>query len=250
MGILKRKRSESEFSFSSGSTFSSPPRPGSSSFNFGGMDASISPIRYGATASHLPSRTTKRFRDNRLPEEEIHRKSHIKDLWRSRLSSLRKSLTLPAEHTLKMLYSAQQQHHDPPQHHEQLSQRTTQPQPGMAAPSRSSGQKSLHAFWNIPSPAAVPDMLPPPIEKAALALANGQTSCEDCGTRIPPDGGDDAMMDVDGYPDVAAAASRCVACAKVVCGSCSVSNMGAEPRCLVCAGRDSRWARVQRVSAF
>lgn len=226
MGILKRKRSESEFSFSSGSTFSSPPRPGSSSFNFGGMDASISPIRYGATASHLPSRTTKRFRDNRLPEEEIH------------------------QHTLKMLYSAQQQHHDPPQHHEQLSQRTTQPQPGMAAPSRSSGQKSLHAFWNIPSPAAVPDMLPPPIEKAALALANGQTSCEDCGTRIPPDGGDDAMMDVDGYPDVAAAASRCVACAKVVCGSCSVSNMGAEPRCLVCAGRDSRWARVQRVSAF
>lgn len=73
--MLKRKRSESEFSVSSGSTFSSPPRPGSSNFNFGGMDAGMnSPIRYGATASHLPSRTLKRFRDNRLPEEEIHRK--------------------------------------------------------------------------------------------------------------------------------------------------------------------------------
>jgi hypothetical protein len=85
MGILKRKRSESEVSFSSGSTFSSPTRPGSSNFNFGGMEAGVnSPIRYGATAPpHLPGRTMKRFRDNRLPEEEIHRKStHLRSLRR------------------------------------------------------------------------------------------------------------------------------------------------------------------------
>jgi hypothetical protein len=92
-------------------------------------------------------------------------------------------------------------------------------------------------------------MLPPPIEKAALALANDQTSCEDCGTRMPG-AGDDAMMDVDGYQDVAAGASRCVACRKVVCGSCSVSNLGAEPRCLVCAGRDVRWGREREISVF
>ncbi|OIW28181.1 hypothetical protein CONLIGDRAFT_578933 [Coniochaeta ligniaria NRRL 30616] len=224
MGVLKRKRSESEFSISSGSTFSSPPRPGSSNFNFGGMDAGMnSPIRYGATASHLPSRTMKRFRDNRLPEEEIH------------------------QNTLKMLYSAQQQHHDQTPQHDEIPQLTTTTQPAMAS-SRASGQRSLHAFWNIPSPATIPDMLPPPIERAALALANGQTSCEDCGTRIPASG-DDAIMEIDGYHDSAPCATRCVACAKVVCGSCSVSNMGAEPRCLVCAGRDSQWARGQRISA-
>jgi hypothetical protein len=75
MGILKRKRSESEFSVSSGSTFSSPPRPGSSNFNFAGVDTGtqIGPIPYGTTASLQPGRTMKRFRDSRLPEEEIHR---------------------------------------------------------------------------------------------------------------------------------------------------------------------------------
>ncbi|KAH8906439.1 hypothetical protein BR93DRAFT_752024 [Coniochaeta sp. PMI_546] len=214
MGMLKRKRSESEFSVSSGSTFSSPPRPGSSNFNFGGMDAGMnSPIRYGVTASHLPSRTLKRFRDNRLPEEEIH------------------------QNTLKMLYSAQQHHHDQPLHHEQIPQQTASQPPFVSL--RSPGQRSLHAFWNIPTPASVPNMLPPPIEKAALALANCHRSCEDCGTRLPTTG-DDTMMDMDGDMDVATGASQCVVCAKVVCGSCSVSNMGTEPRCLVCAGRDIR----------
>jgi hypothetical protein len=158
------------------------------------------------------------------------------------------SLILPVENTLKMLYSAQQHHHDQSQHHEQISQQTTTSQLAMAS-SRSLGQRSLHAFWKIPSPATLPDMLPPPIEKAALALANGQASCEDCGTRIPANE-DDTLMEIDGYPDITAGASQCVACAKVVCGSCSVSNMGADPRCLVCAGRrDVRWSREQGISA-
>ncbi|KAB5578119.1 hypothetical protein GE09DRAFT_540897 [Coniochaeta sp. 2T2.1] len=229
MGILKRKRSESEFSLSSNSTFSSPPRPGSSNFNFGGMDSA--PIRYGVAPSHLPSRTLKRLRDNRLSEEQIH------------------------QNTLNLLYSAQQQqhhHHNPAaqssQHPEQhLSSSSTipsQPQP----PSSSSNQRSLHAYFNIPTPSpsscADANLLPPPIEKAALALANTHPECEDCGTRIPTTE-DEGMMDIDGYQDAAALgeAGRCVACAKVVCGGCSVSNMGAERRCLVCAGRDRRDVR-------
>ncbi|KAJ9150153.1 hypothetical protein NKR19_g5341 [Coniochaeta hoffmannii] len=213
MGILKRKRSESEFSFSSGSTFSSPPRPGSSSFNFGGdIHANTHrPLPYGASASHPSGRTMKRFRDNRLPEDEIH------------------------QNTLKMLYSAQQQHHHHLDQHPN-HEHTPQPMP----PTKSSGQTSLHAFFTISSPATTrPDMLPPPIEKAALALANEHTSCEDCGTSMPGGGGGDAgaAMDMDGYAGLAVVASRCVGCGKVVCGSCSVSNLGAEPRCLVCAGR-------------
>ena len=84
-------------------------------------------------------------------------------------------------------------------------------------------------------------MLPPPIERAALALANTHTSCEDCGTDLSAAEGDAGAMDIDSYPDVAAtSASRCVSCGKLVCGGCSVSNLGAEPRCLVCAGRGVR----------
>lgn len=82
MALLKRKRSDSELSFSSGSTFSSPPRPGSSSFDFctmamamDGRPPAFSPIR-SRTPSHLHSRTMKRFRNNRPSDEEVHRKFH------------------------------------------------------------------------------------------------------------------------------------------------------------------------------
>ncbi|KAB5584978.1 hypothetical protein GE09DRAFT_1068936 [Coniochaeta sp. 2T2.1] len=229
MGILKRKRSESEFSLSSSSTFSSPPRPGSSNFNFGGTDST--PIRYGVAPSHLPSRTLKRLRDNRLSEEQIH------------------------QNTLNLLYSAQQQHNHNPaahssQHPEQSlsSSTSTVSSHRQPSPSYSSGQRSLHAYFNIPTPTPSPahaNLLPPPIEKAALALANTQTNCEDCGTRISSTEDEDGMMDIDGYEDAAAVgeAGRCVACAKIVCGGCSVSNLGAERRCLVCAGRDRRDVR-------
>ncbi|KAK6074149.1 orf21 protein [Seiridium cupressi] len=76
--LLKRKRSESELSYSSsstGSALNSPPRPGPSSFASTHHDAeSTSPMRWQmATASHLPSRTMKRFRNGRPSEDEVHR---------------------------------------------------------------------------------------------------------------------------------------------------------------------------------
>ena len=59
-------------------------------------------------------------------------------------------------------------------------------------------------------------------------------ACEDCGAGLC----DDNMMDVDGFGSGDAAAARgCGACGKVVCFSCSVSNLGERRRCLMCAGR-------------
>ena len=74
--LSKRKRSESEFSF--GPVFSSSHSV-NDSFNFDAMSA-MDTTRRGffsprlSVPSHLPSRTLKRFRDNRPPEEEVHRK--------------------------------------------------------------------------------------------------------------------------------------------------------------------------------
>ena len=78
--VLKRKRSESELSFSS--TFSSPPRPGSSAFDFSAMETESWGFltSRSSTPSHLPSRTMKRFRDNRPSEAEVHR-TYYCQLW-------------------------------------------------------------------------------------------------------------------------------------------------------------------------
>ena len=73
--LLKRKRSESEFSFSPVFSSSHSVNDG---FNFNAMSA-MDTARRGffsprlSVPSHLPSRTLKRFRDSRPPEEEIHR---------------------------------------------------------------------------------------------------------------------------------------------------------------------------------
>ncbi len=66
---------------------------------------------------------------------------------------------------------------------------------------------------------------------------NTSSSCEDCGAGLRDGGDDDDMMvDVDGLGGGMEDYS-CGACGKTVCFSCSVSNMGANRRCLVCAGR-------------
>ncbi|KAG7284084.1 hypothetical protein NEMBOFW57_010445 [Staphylotrichum longicolle] len=71
--VLKRKRSDCEL----GPVFSSDQRMDSGSFNFNSM-AAMDTARRGffaprlPTPSHLPSRTMKRFRDNRPPESEVH----------------------------------------------------------------------------------------------------------------------------------------------------------------------------------
>lgn len=78
MAIMKRKRSESELSFSSsstGSAFNSPTRTGAAAFGLSNDCELTSPLRrLMAAPSHLPSRTMKRFRDDRPSQDEIHRK--------------------------------------------------------------------------------------------------------------------------------------------------------------------------------
>ena len=48
------------------------------------------------------------------------------------------------------------------------------------------------------------------------------------------------MMDVD---STSGANHACSACGKVICHSCAVSNLGAERKCLLCAGK-KKWGGV------
>ncbi|CAJ2500191.1 Uu.00g030440.m01.CDS01 [Anthostomella pinea] len=211
--LLKRKRSESELSFSSSSSaFSSPPR-NEAAFTFSNTDTS--PLRFlssarsrgsSTTPAHLPSRTMKRFRDNRPSDDEIHQR------------------------TLNMLYTAQRQQIQHDTHAEGTSAFATQPvsvQPAAATPP-SQAQASLHSFWKLPGTSA----------SAQSALDIDRTvyapsSCEDCGLSLSGtdrnNAGDDSM-DVDTDVD-------CGACGKHVCSHCSITNLGERRRCLNCAGR-------------
>jgi hypothetical protein len=210
--LLKRKRSASELC--------SPPGADNSM-----MDVSV--------PANLHSRTLKRYRDNRPSDDEVHRKFYE---WRAHhhLSTPNSSSCAPAEHTLGLLYSAQQR---PPQQQQQQQQ---QHQPQFQAPiaplepvpssdASPNSQQSLHRFWSIGSE--------PSSESSSPGLANPAappTSCEDCGSALAG-GNDDDEMDVD--DSRAAEDTACGACGKHVCFSCSVSNLGEQKRCLQCAGR-------------
>ncbi|KAL0934998.1 orf21 protein [Colletotrichum truncatum] len=156
---LKRKRSSSELV----ALFNSPARSDSSmeSFDFPVSPSPVFPRAFAAP-SHLPSRTMKRFRDNRPSEDEVHQR------------------------TLKMLYSAQQQN----QH------LANEPSPSpVPAPSARSTQKSLHSFWNISSAApSVTRFTSPSVDQTTLNPA----SCEDCGAGLGSSGDADSM-EVDSY---------------------------------------------------
>ncbi|KAI4861510.1 hypothetical protein F4820DRAFT_433499 [Hypoxylon rubiginosum] len=212
--VLKRKRSESELSFSSSSTFGSPMQPNQFAAMMDMDGASASPLRQfpqNTTPAHLHSRTVKRFRNSRPSDEEVHQR------------------------TLSMLYSAQKQHvaHDQQQQQLQLGSLATRPQPQAppAAHTQSQpqgSQASLHSFWKLPKPAAasVP-AVPAPFDQP--------TSCEDCGQTLREGRGDEDSMDLDGFG--AEAETECVACSKHVCSHCSITNLGEQRRCLICAGK-------------
>ncbi|KAI8624128.1 hypothetical protein F5Y19DRAFT_481025 [Xylariaceae sp. FL1651] len=183
---LKRKRSESELSSSTTSTFGSPLRSSSfspaspnttidvGSFRFS-ADFPISPLSRYNNNHNFPlvaGRTMKRFRNNRPSENEVHQR------------------------TLNMLYAAQRQQkhaqaHETPDPAQILQQAPVATQPGApSSVSSSSHQTSLHSFWNLPSRplASAAACLPP-------TLIDTPSECEDCGQDFGGD--DDAMMDVD-----------------------------------------------------
>ncbi|RYP44190.1 hypothetical protein DL768_009338 [Monosporascus sp. mg162] len=214
--VLKRKRSESEFSATSSSAFTSPPRPFASAMDI--CFTSPSPTRPQSRSmapAHLPSRTLKRFRDSRPSDELIHRR------------------------TLDMLYSAAQKQKQQ-QQQQWPEEVTTQVQVPPESPrdSRSGGgsgsgqQTSLHSFWKLPpTSAAASSASPPPVDPAIYA----PTSCEDCGQTLGGEDGGGDSMDIDGLDG--GEQTSCRACGKHVCSHCSITNLGEQRRCLKCAGK-------------
>ncbi|KAK3346209.1 hypothetical protein B0T25DRAFT_551387 [Lasiosphaeria hispida] len=211
--LHKRKRSESELSFNS--TFSSPTRPGTSSFDFAAMKTDCrGPFSSRpSTPSYLHSRTMKRFRDNRPSDEEVHQR------------------------TLSMLYSAQQQQQQPELAHTQQQPEVVPTTPADAqaqAPTQhDSQQRSLHSFWSLPvtaSTSATSSVAPSP---QIACQQDVSTSCDDCGVKLAYD--TDAMA-VKGE-DLRSEEHSCGACGKTICFSCSISNLGEHRRCLACAER-------------
>lgn len=65
------------------------------------------------------------------------------------------------------------------------------------------------------------------------------SNCEDCEASLNPGDNTDAM-DVDVMMDTDATAGinhACSTCGKQVCHSCAISNLGADRKCLRCAGK-------------
>jgi len=194
---MKRKRSDSEISFCSTSILSSPES------NEMDIDMCISqmtrqPFR-DQTPSHLSSRTRKRFRDNRPSEEIIH------------------------QNTLSLLFSAQTQ----PQI-ESLPNPTFSTNP---RPAESTHQSSLHSFWSFPSHNSSASSSPSPPSFSAPV----QTNCEDCDSNVFAS--DENSMDVDMVLCDTSVDFGCSTCRKIVCNRCSISNLGADRQCLICAGK-------------
>ncbi|CAM1504722.1 Fc.00g023130.m01.CDS01 [Cosmosporella sp. VM-42] len=152
--------------------------------------------RMDLTPIHLHSRTLKRFRNSKPSDDEVHQR------------------------TLNMLYSAQQH----PFASEQMVFEQPQQQESHPVSCTTANQQSLHRFWSINSAPTQSTNSMPQVEQPS--------SCDDCGTSLGSNNGDE--MDVDGLTPEDHA---CGACGKHVCFSCSVSNLGEQRRCLQCAGR-------------
>lgn len=235
---IKRKRSDSEISTTS-SLLSSPSSGHAMSMNVDSMDAQIN------TPALFASRTRKRHRDNRPDENIIHRTLLLR-------SHSTIKLTCYAENTLSLLFSAQQSSHNEGQSHVQP---INLPPPAFQNLANtpvipSPNQSSLHSFWTLPkqrsfsspssidsSNASTPNSTPTPNHMSYFQPSN----CEDCDASLNGSGGD--AMDVDQMDvDMVIGGENygCSSCGKQVCRQCAVSNLGAERRCLGCAGQGQR----------
>ncbi|TVY58746.1 hypothetical protein LCER1_G001464 [Lachnellula cervina] len=212
--VLKRKRSDSEIS-SSSSMLSSPL----SINTFMSIDSVHSHQPQIPTPSLFSSRTRKRHRDNRPSEADVH------------------------NHTLSILFSAQQQQQSPPQLH--IFPPFPQQAPVACLPAQ---QSSLHSFWTLPSSRqsfSSTDSSDTLISPMTIPTADSffrPINCEDCDASLNPENNGEAM-DVDVMLDVNIAEGpnhACTGCGKQVCHGCAVSNLGADRKCLMCAGK-KKW---------
>ena len=187
-----------------------------------------------STPSHLHSRTLKRFRDNRPSEAEIHRK-RCPPCLPFQLANI-----ICIERTLSILFSAQQQQRNSSSGAQSQSDTTLAESPRPQAQiRREAHQRSLHSFWGLTvstSSAATPMTVPapPPTMEGQSVL----TICEDCDARASDR---TEMMDVDDF-------GSCGACGKTICSRCSISNLGDNRRCLVCA--EQRRSTVDRTHVY
>lgn len=152
------------------------------------------------------------------------------------------------ERTLDLLYDAQKQ--------QQLGQI---PSPSMAQlslrpvsqPLQPAAQPSLHSFWNLPGSnhslaTASPSTAPQP-----GAAMDAPSHCEDCGHLLRADAagadpmGTDMDLDLDEYG--AGPGTACGACGKHVCSHCSVTHLGEQRRCLMCAGTNPHARKKEEV---
>ncbi|EPE27500.1 hypothetical protein GLAREA_04291 [Glarea lozoyensis ATCC 20868] len=221
--VLKRKRSDSEISCSS-SLLSPPPEQSNSMV----MDSFQSPQNRISTPSLFSSRTRKRHRDNRPSEEDVH------------------------QHTLSMLYTAQRNNHAS-NVHIPGSSASALPVPVIPSSDKHPArQSSLHSFWRLPpnprqaSPSSIfsNSASTSPLTSSANRAFFEASNCEDCDASLNPTD-DGNAMDVDMAMDTTMdgqLSHACTACGKQVCHRCAISNLGADRKCLMCAGsKKQQW---------
>lgn len=232
--VLKRKRSDSEIS-SASSLFSSPL-----STNYMSIDDYPSNAHQIATPSLFSSRTRKRHRDNRPSESEVYR------MQISISSSAYHLTSLSSEHTLSLLFSAQQT--PQPQLPTPQPFQSQEPVAYLATSFRRNQQSNLHTLWpnpstrqTSPSSDSSSSSVNTPSSNATMDCFFQATNCEDCNSSLNPSGdGDSMMMDI----DTESGNFGCTACGKQVCHGCAVSNLGSERKCLNCAGNKHAWNGV------
>jgi hypothetical protein len=98
-------------------------------------------------------------------------------------------------------------------------------------------QTSLHSFWSLPSRTSSCASTDVGASSPSLAIIYQAANCEDCETPLVSADGDamDIDMDIDVQGTVLDYA--CSKCQKLVCHRCAISNLGADRRCLMCAGK-------------
>jgi len=158
------------------------------------------------TPTHLSSRTRKRYRDNRPSEATIH------------------------QHTLSILFSAQSNPQASP---------TPSQAPAIVSSHVSTRQSSLHSFWTLPARSSSCESASASGASSPTMNIYQATNCEDCNTSFVPIGGNEMDVDMDNTYG-SGSDHACSACSKQVCDQCSVSNLGSQRQCLICAGK-RRW---------
>jgi hypothetical protein len=165
------------------------------------------------TSQTLNSRTRKRYRDARPEESQIHGMSFFLPCLYILI------LTSPTASTVEKLFSAQKAHpHASPQPSHQLP---PQPQsPPQFAQQEAPQRSTLHTFWHLPQGTQMPQYNTTPRIPQQEVLV-----CDGCDRRIESDSpyGTDTLI----------ADTRCTACERSVCDTCSIT---VETRlCLDCA---------------